>query len=168
MTGITSVAYGYVPLLNNITISTNFNYFSPITFQPDLCIPIPLILIFSVLLFSLLLFCNYKFYCQSVKKSKFLKKRENKGLLRHLILLTIFKSVIIGLIYLSTQQKCMAVRNPNKSVGKSYFLSIEYFGDTYNAMELQTKSLQEWYAMSKIKFKITKYFVNLYYCFQGI
>ena len=60
MTGITSVAYGYVPLLNNITISTNFNlennYFSPITFQPDLCILIPLILIFSVLLFSLLLY----------------------------------------------------------------------------------------------------------------
>ena len=127
MTGITSVAYGYVPLLTNITISTNFNlednYFSPITFQPDLCILIPLILIFSVLLFSLLLYCNYKFYYQRVKKSKFLEKWENKGLLRHIILLTIFKCIIIGLIYLSTQQKCREVRNPqNKYVGKSYFL----------------------------------------------
>ena len=78
MTGITSVAYGYVPLLNNITISTNFNlednYFSPITFQPDLSILIPLILIFSVLLFSLLLYCNYKFYCQRVKKIKISEK----------------------------------------------------------------------------------------------
>ena len=83
MTGITSVAHGYVPLLNNITISTNFNlednYFSPITFQPELCKLIPLILIFSVLLFSLLLYCNYKFYCQRVTNPNFWKNGKTKA-----------------------------------------------------------------------------------------
>ena len=101
---VSSFKFTITPLLNNITFGTNRNpeeyYFWPITFQTDLSILIPTIVISSVLLFLLLLYCNYKFYCQRVKKnSKFLKKRGNKGLIRHRILLTIFKCIIIGLIY---------------------------------------------------------------------
>ena len=66
-----------------------------------------------------------------------------------------------------TQQKCRAVQNPKKSVGNNYFLSIEYFGDAYNAMELQTMSLHEWYAMSKIKFKNYKSFFKFILLLSG-
>ena len=89
----------------------------------------------------------------------------NKDLLRQLIILTIFKCLVIGLVFLAIRQKHRAVQNPKKIVSKDYFLSIEYFGDTYYS-KLQTKSLLEWY-MSKLKFKSYKSFFQLLIILSG-
>jgi len=120
------------------------------------------------LLFSLLMFLNYKIYCKKVNKPKrILKKQKNKSLLMQLILLTIFKCIILGLVFCSIKQKYNLAQKPIKVVGKNCFPSIEFFGDTYNSMELQTKSLQQWYAMSKIKFKSYNSFFQILLLLSG-
>ena len=84
-----------------------------------------------------------------------------------LILLTIFKCIILGLVYCSIKSKYNLAQKPIKTVGKNYFLSIEYFSDLYHSTELQTKSLHEWYAMSKIKFKDYKSFFQILILLSG-
>ena len=161
MTGITSAKYlPSNPLFSTFNFSINSyivegNSISLITLQTNSWVLAPFITFVGVLLFSLLMFLNYKIYCKKVRKSKrILKKQKNKSLLMQLILLTIFKCIILGLVFFSIKQKYNLAQKPIKVVGKNYFLSIEFFGDTYNSMELQTKSLHQWYAMSKIKFNI--------------
>ena len=104
---------------------------------------------FSVLFFSIMMYFNIKIYFKKVKfkKSKF-KKRKNSKFLGQLFFLTISKCIIIGFIFLAIKEKNKAAQNPHKLVGKDYFLSIEYFGDTYHLMERQTKTLHGLYAMS--------------------
>ena len=83
------------------------------------------------------------------------------------MLLTIFKLIIIGIILLSLIEKHRAIKTSNKTISKVYFLSIQYFDDTYHSMELQTKSLHEWYAMSKLKFKSYKSFFQILILLSG-
>ena len=67
----------------------------------------------------------------------------------------------------STKQKISTTHKPHKLVSKIYFLSIEYFAESYHSMELQTKTLHEWYAMSKIKFKNYKSFFQILILLSG-
>ena len=150
MTGITSATYlPFNPLFSNFNFSINSyiegNSISLITLQTNSWILAPFIIFAGVLLlFSLLMFLNYKIYCKKVNKPKrILKKQKNKSLLMQLILLTIFKCIILGLVFCSIKQKFNLAQKPIKVVGKNYFLSIEYFSDTYHSTELQTKSLYE-------------------------
>ncbi len=100
-------------------------------------------------------------------QTKIYKKTKNKDLLAQLFLLTIFKCIIIGIVLFAIKQKHESVHSPRKLVNKDYFLSLKYFGDTYHSMELQTKSLHEWYAMSKIKFKSYKSFFQFLILLSG-
>jgi len=181
MAGIASVTPGhFVPLVRfNLSIIYNIkegHNFSMINPQSDsglleklLNFELPLAMGFSILLFFLFMYINFKIYCINVKKSKtkIYKKSKNKELLVQLILLTIFKCIIIGLVLFAIKQKHAAVHNPRKHVNKQYFLSAEYFGDTYHAMDLYTKSLHEWHAMSKMKFKSYKSFFQILIILSG-
>ena len=182
MTGITSVTPGdFAPILHHINFSLIYNIkegynFSMINRQPYQWLSAKIssfellhIIVFSVLIFSLFMYLNFKIYCINVNKSKskFYKHTKNKDLLMQLILLTLFKCIIIGIVLFAIKQKHAAVHSPRKLVNKDYFLSTEYFGDTYHAMELHTKSLHEWYAMSKIKFKSYKSFFQFLILLSG-
>ena len=161
MSGITSATPGLTnPFSHILNFSTNYyiegNNLSPtITAFWEL---IAFIVVFSVLLFSFLLYFNYKLYCKTVKKSRILKKQKSTGPIVHLFTITIFKCIILGFIILAIKQKHDKVHKPHKLVSKTYFLSVEYFRDTYESMQLQSKSFHEWYAMSKMKFKNYKSF----------
>ena len=116
----------------------------------------PVFLLFSsVLIFAILMYFNFKIYFKKSNKTKlrFLRKQNNKGLIMQLILITVFKCIILAIICFSTKQKISTTHKPHRLVSKHYFLSIEYFSDSYHSTKLQTKSLHEWYAMSKIKLK---------------
>ena len=172
MTGITSVTHDLMnPLLPNLNFSTNYyiegNHFLSFSPQTHFWVSIPLIMVFSVLVFSILLYINYKIYCKKVTKSKNLKKQKHRGLLMQLISLTIFKCIIVGFIFVSIKQKYRPVQNTNKLLNKNYVLSIDHYMDTYNYTKLQTKSLHEWYAMSKIKFKNYKSFFQILILLSG-
>ena len=117
--------------------------------------------------FSLMTYINLKIYFKK-RKSKVYKKCKNNQVLGYLLLLTIFKCIIIGIILLSFIETHRAIKNPNKTFTNDYLLSIQYFDDTYHPKELQTKSLHEWYAMSKLKFKSYKSFFKCWYYSQGI
>ena len=112
MTGITSATYlTFNPLFSNFNFSIisyiEGNSISLITLQTNSWVLTPFIIFVGVLLlFSLLMFLNYKIYCKKVNKPKrILKKQKNKSLLMQLILLTIFKCIILGLVFCSIKQK---------------------------------------------------------------
>ena len=56
---------------------------------------------------------------------------------------------------------------PLKKVSKEYFLSIEHYTNSYQSMQVQTKSLHEWYAMSKMKLKSYKSFFTFLLLLSG-
>jgi len=124
---------------------------------------------FSFLFFWLMMYFNFKIYCKKTnfKNSKKQKTSSSMDLLGHLFLLTIFKCIITGLLFLAIKQKNRAVQTPSKVVGKEYFLSTQYYQDTYQSMESQTKALQEWYAISKLKFKSYKSFFQILILLSG-
>ena len=153
-----------------ITLQTNsWLLISPHTPQTDSWVLTLFIMAFSVFIFAILMYFNFKIYFKrsNKTKSRFSKKQNNKGLLMQLILLTVFKSIILAIICFSAKQKISTTHKPHKLVNKNYFLSIEYFADSYHSMELQTKSLHRWYAMSKIKFKNYKSFFQMLILLSG-
>ena len=75
--------------------------------------------------------------------------------------------IVIGIIFLAIKERKRAAQNPHKLVGKGYFLSIQYFEDTYHFMERQTKTLHGLYAMSKLKFKSYKSFFQVLILLSG-
>ena len=129
------------------------------------------LMVFTILLFSLMMYVNLKMYCRKTKlrnSKKYRKKhRGNNNLLGQLFLLTIFKCIIIGLVFFALKGKLKGVQTPHNPVSKEYFLSIQHYKDSYHSMDLQTKTIHEWYALSKLKFKSYKSFFRILTLLSG-
>ena len=137
----------------------------------------------GILLLFLLMYFKYKLYCKKNKK-RCRKNRHSKlgrgstarnrnskikckKMISQIFLLITFKCLVMAIIYLAIKQKHSPIVVRHKTFSKGYFLSIEYFGDSYEYHKLQTKSLFEWYAMSKLKFKSYKSFFQLLIMLSG-
>ena len=149
MTGITLASTNANPPLyfdQNISECLMLNNFLPNS--------IKWCLLFSFLMI-LFMQLNFKIYFDKVKTSKSKLKYSKVNLIRKLILISICKIILAGIIY-------FALKNPaNKpkqfSVDESrlskqaYFLSPEYYKDIYKINEQYTKHLLKWQCLSKLK-----------------
>ena len=126
----------------------------------------------SSILFFLVMYLNHRLYsrksiksCRKIKtrystrcrgqKARNTKSDKNfKKLISKLILITFCKCLLMAAIFLAIKQK-KSPNQKNKFSIKGYFLSVEHYRDCYHLSELQIKSNMEWYAMSKLKFKIS-------------
>ena len=147
--------------------------------DPNELINTQLCLNISLLLFFLLMYLNYRLYGRKNKKShrkiktryskrskgtnaKNIKSKINlKKFISKLFLITIFKCLLMAIIFLAIKQK-QSPEHKHKFLKKGYFLSIEHYRDSYRLSELQVKSDMEWYAMSKLKLKTFSYFQMLF------
>ena len=129
MPGITSISpEHFIPLLYNSSMRTvpisKYNGIWTLTAKIAENHVFTLLIIFGLLTFSLMTYINLKFYFKK-RKSKIYKKYKNNYFLGHILLLSIFKCIIIGIILLSFIEKYRAIKTPNKTISKDYFLSIQ-------------------------------------------
>ena len=97
---------------------------------------------------------RYSIRCKGSNAKNKKSKKKFKKLISKLILITLFKCLLMAIIFLAIKQK-QSPNQKNNFFIKGYLLSVEHYRDCYHLSDLQVNSNMEWYAMSKLKFKTT-------------